>query len=143
MDRKLKAKGLALSRGLLGLLFVVAGVLHFVVPGIYLRIMPSYLPWHLPLVYVSGAAEVLGGVGLFVPCLRRAASWGLVALLIAVWPANIWMAVAHLPTPGILGESWAQWVRVPLQVPLMVWAWWCGRPTFSEARRGAAGSAGG
>ncbi len=122
-----KAEGLTLARGLLGLLFVAAGTLHFIVPAVYLRIMPPFLPWPLVLVYVSGAAEMMGGVGLFVPRVRRAAAGGLVALLIAVWPANVYMAMVHLAAPGILGERWAQWVRVPLQLPLIGWAWWCGR----------------
>ena len=132
MSGKSKAKGLALARVSLGLLFVVAGTLHFSLPRVYLRIMPPYLPCPLLLVYISGAAEMLGGIGLFMPRTRRAASWGLVALLVAVWPANIWMAMAHLAAPGIMGESWAQWTRVPLQVPLMLWVWWCGRTHLSD-----------
>jgi uncharacterized membrane protein len=112
-----------IGRTILGVLFIVAGSLHFFAPEIYVKIMPPYLPWHLALVYISGAAEVLGGVGLFVPSLRHAAAWGLVALLIAVMPANIYMATAHLPAPGIMGQSWAQWLRLPLQLPLIYWAW--------------------
>ena len=111
------------SRVLLGGLFLVAGSVHFIAPAAYLRIMPPYLPWPSALIAVSGAAEMLGGLGVLLRPTRRAAAWGLVALLIAVWPANIYMAVAHLPAPGVMGESWAQWVRIPLQVPLIVWAW--------------------
>jgi uncharacterized membrane protein len=80
------------------------------------------------LVIVSGMAEILGGIGLLVPFTQRAAAWGLVALLVAVFPANIYMAVAHLPAPGILGQSWAQWLRLPLQIPLIFWAWRYARP---------------
>jgi uncharacterized membrane protein len=75
------------------------------------------------LVWVSGAAEIAGGLGLLVKPLRRPAAWGLIALLIAVWPANIYMATAHVAAPGIFGHRWAQWLRVPLQLPLIAWAW--------------------
>jgi uncharacterized membrane protein len=107
---------------LLAIIMIIAGSLHFAIPDPYLKIMPSYLPWHLPLVYISGAAEALGGIGLLVPMTRHAAAWGLVVLLIAVLPANIYMATAHLDIPGIMGQSWAQWLRVPLQLPLIYWA---------------------
>jgi uncharacterized membrane protein len=108
---------------ILAVLFLVAGALHFAFPQVYLKIMPPYLPAHLLLVYISGAAEMLGGLGLLLPFSRRAAAWGLVALLIAVLPANIYMATSHLRVPGIMGQNWAQWLRVPLQLPLIYWAW--------------------
>ena len=113
------------ARLLLATLFVAAGLLHFAVPKIYLKIMPPYLPWHRALLYISGAAEILGGLGLMIPMtmLRHLAAWGLIALLIAVLPANIYMATAHLPVPGIMGQSWAQWARIPMQLPLIYWAW--------------------
>ena len=104
-------------------LFIIAGSLHFIAPPLYLKIVPPYLPVHLPIVYISGAAEILGGIGLLIPSTRQAAAWGLVALLIAILPANIYMATAHLPAPGIMGQSWAQWLRIPLQLPLIYWAW--------------------
>ena len=112
-----------IGRYLLALLFLVGGALHFAMPAPYLRIMPPYLPWHLPLLWISGVAEMLGGLGLLVKTTQRAAAWGLIALLIAVWPANIYMATAHLALPGIAGETWFQWLRVPLQLPLIGWAW--------------------
>ena len=108
--------------------FVVAGTLHFVLPGSYTRIVPPELPAPSLIVAISGVAEIAGGVGLLVPATRRAAAWGLVALLICVFPANIYMAAAHLPLPGILGKSWVQWLRLPLQFPLIAWAWYCTRP---------------
>ena len=108
---------------LLAVLFLLSGSLHFLAPHLYLRIMPPYLPAPLTLVYISGAAEILGGAGLLIPATRQAAAWGLVALLIAVLPANIYMATAHLAVPGIMGQSWAQWLRIPLQAPLIYWAW--------------------
>jgi uncharacterized membrane protein len=111
------------GRILLAILFVAAGMLHFAATRVYLRIMPPYLPWHTALIYISGAAEILGGIGLLIPLTRHTAAWGLVALLIAVMPANIYMATAHIAAPGIMGQSWAQWLRLPLQIPLIYWAW--------------------
>jgi uncharacterized membrane protein len=112
-----------IGRLLLAVLFLVAGSLHFFLPAAYLKIVPPSLPAHLAIVYVSGAAEILGGVCLLFPPTRHAAAWGLVILLVAVLPANIYMATAHLPAPGIVGQSWAQWLRIPLQLPLIFWAW--------------------
>lgn len=108
---------------LLALLFIVAGSLHFVFPQTYLKITPPMLPAPLTLIVISGVAEILGGIGLLVPFTRPLAAWGLVVLLIAVLPANIYMAVAHLRFPGVMGQSWAQWLRVPLQLPLIYWCW--------------------
>jgi uncharacterized membrane protein len=99
-----------------------AGLQHFFFPAPYLRIIPPFLPWPKLLLWVSGAAEIAGGVGLLVARFRRAAAYGLALLLVAVFPANIYMAVAHLPFPGLLGESWVQWLRLPLQIPLILWA---------------------
>jgi uncharacterized membrane protein len=111
------------GRTILAALFLIAGMLHFIVPQMYLRIVPPDLPQPLLLLYISGAAEMLGGLGLFIPATRRMAAWGLVALLIAVWPANFYMAMAHVRFGGIFGQNWAQWLRVPLQIPLIYWAW--------------------
>ena len=118
-----------IGRITLAVLFILAGTLHFVAPQLYLKIVPPYLPAHLPIVYISGAAEILGGIGLLVPSARHAAAWGLVALLIAILPANIYMATAHLAVPGVMGQSWAQWLRIPLQLPLIYWAWLYTRPS--------------
>ena len=107
---------------LLAVLFIVAGSLHFFHPDIYLKIIPPWLPAHLAILYISGVAEILGGLGLLFPQTRHAAAWGLVTLLIVILPANIYMATAHLPAPGIMGQSWAQWLRIPLQLPLIFWA---------------------
>ena len=109
-----------LSRYALALLFVLAGSLHFVHPATYLTIMPPQLPQPLALVYVSGIFEILGGLGLLLPRTRRLAGWGLLALLLAVFPANLHMALIHqqLGIPG-----WVAWGRLPLQLPLMWWVW--------------------
>jgi len=109
-----------LSRHVLALLFVGAGLLHFLRPGIYLRIMPPALPSPLALIYLSGFFEILGGLGLLWSRSRRWAGWGLLALLVAVFPANIHMALIHeqLSIPG-----WLAWGRLPLQGVLLWWVW--------------------
>jgi uncharacterized membrane protein len=109
------------GRVLLAAFFVGAGVTHFVFPAQYIRIVPPALPAPAVLVVVSGIAEILGGVGLLLPFTRRAAAWGLVLLLLAVFPANIYTAVAHVQFPGILNQSWVRWLRLPLQIPLLLW----------------------
>ena len=104
----------------LSVFFVVAGVNHFVDPDFYTRIMPPYLPAHLELVYASGVFEILGGIAVLVPGVRVLAGYGLILLLVAVYPANIQMAIDA--TPPQSGEDWAAWVRLPLQIPLFAWA---------------------
>jgi uncharacterized membrane protein len=110
------------GRVLLAVFFVVAGAMHFAAPDLYVRIVPPALPSPRLLVAVSGIAEILGGLGLLVPWTRRAAACGLVLLLVAVFPANIYMAVVHIPFTGFFGKSWVQWLRLPLQIPMIVWA---------------------
>ena len=107
-----------LLRGLFSLIFIGAGVMHFVRPDPYVAIVPPYLPAALVLVYVSGVAEIGLGVALWIPSLRRWAAWGLIALLIAVFPANIHMAMANIGGYGI----WS-WVRLPFQPLLIAWAY--------------------
>ena len=118
----------------MGPAYVVAGVMHFVVPEAYVQVMPPVLPAPLALVYLSGIAEVALGVGVLVPQTRRYAAWGLVALLVAVFPANVYMATSGVVvqgTPfGTLDPSAAErWGRLPLQAVLVAWAWWYTRPT--------------
>jgi uncharacterized membrane protein len=113
-------------------IFIVSGVLHFFLPEPYLKIIPPFLPWPKMLLWVSGAAELAGGAGLLLRKFRRVAAYGLAALLVAVFPANIYMAVAHVPFPGILGDSWAQWLRLPLQIPMIFWALYYARPPKDE-----------
>ena len=115
-----------IGRLLLAVLFLVAGSLHFFLPAAYLKIVPPSLPAHLAIVYVSGAAEIAGGLGILIPQTRRAAAWGLVIFLIVVMPANIWMAQHPERYPGI--ALWAIWLRLPLQLPLIWWAWRYTRP---------------
>ena len=122
LENDAKENGM-IGRVLLAVFFLAAGSLHFAAPQPYLRIMPPNLAAPLALVYLSGAAEILGGAGLLIPATQRIAAWGLVVLLIVVLPANIHMATAHLAAPGIMGQNWAQWLRIPLQLPLIYWTW--------------------
>jgi uncharacterized membrane protein len=112
---------------LLGLLFVAAGVLHFVRPAAYVRIVPPFLPYPMALVYISGVAEIVGGLGLLVPGLRSWAGLWLIALLIAVFPANIYMAVAPERAGFGVAPVWL-WLRLPLQLVLIAWVAWAARP---------------
>lgn len=89
--------------------------------------MPPWIPWHLAMVYLSGAAEIAGGIGLLIPGLRRAAAWGLVALLIAVFPANIYMAVDHIQVTAHPMPAALLWGRLPLQAVLIWWVLWASR----------------
>ncbi len=110
-----------IGRTLLAILFVIAGSLHFLIPQAYVKIMPLALPAPLTLVYLSGIAEIFGGLGLLLPLTRHAAAWGLMTLLIAVLPANLNMVVDHTRFASI--PLWALWLRIPLQLPLIYWAW--------------------
>ena len=117
--------------------FVLAGLLHFFNPEPYLRIMPAYLPWHLALVYVSGLFEIAGGTGLMLPGLKRPAAWGLVALLVAVFPANVNMAVNGLPFGNQAVSAWVLWARLPLQAVFIAWLLWCtsGKPGIDRQEK--------
>ncbi len=104
-------------------LFVVGGTLHFVDPGFYRGIVPPGLPRPDVLVAVSGACEIAGGLGLLLSPLRRAAGWGLIALLVAVFPANVYLALVPSAAPGLHLPVWAYWLRLPLQAVLVAWVW--------------------
>jgi uncharacterized membrane protein len=116
---------MAILRFLLSLFFVIAGTLHFLSPQAYMQIMPPYLPHPLFLIYVSGVCEIAGGIGVLSPRLRRIAGYGLIALLIAVFPANIYMAANHLGVAGMSLPDWLLWLRLPLQALLIAWVWVC------------------
>ena len=117
-------------RWVLALLMISVGVSHFTDPDLFVRIMPAYIPWHwhLNLVYISGFFEILGGVGLLIHRTQAAAAWGLIALYVAVFPANINMAVNKIPFGGTQQPDWLLWARLPLQGVLIAWAWWMTRP---------------
>lgn len=111
---------------LIGFIFVLAGILHFIKPGMYVKIMPDYIPWHKAMVYISGAAEIAGGFGMFVSEVRNAAAIGLILLLFAVLPANIDMAVKAYKKYGLTGYTWILILRLPLQFVLAYWVYWAG-----------------
>ena len=115
-------------RWLLTAFMVAAGANHFIDADAYVAVMPSALPAHLLLVYLSGVAEIAGGLGLILPATRRLAAWGLIALLLAVFPANVNMAINHLSLGGREVPAWTLWARLPLQAVLIAWAWWFTRP---------------
>ncbi len=109
-----------------GLLFILAGANHFRSPQFYLQIMPDYIPWHLPLVYISGLAEMVGGAGLLIRKTRHAASWFLILLLVAVFPANVDSALNGSQFQGREVAAWILWARLPLQGVLIAWIHWLG-----------------
>jgi uncharacterized membrane protein len=112
-------------RWVLGLFFVMAGIAHFLRPGIYAKIVPPYLPWPRGLVYLSGICEVALGVLVLIPRFTAPAAWGLIALLIAVFPANVYMA----QNPGLFPKlsPVLLWLRLPFQGVLIAWAYWISR----------------
>jgi uncharacterized membrane protein len=110
----------------LGVLFIGAGVNHFVIPNTYKQIVPPSLGDPELLVRVSGVAEIAGGVGVLVPRTRRLAGFGLIALLAAVFPANLYMA--RNPERFAKIPGWALYARLPLQPLAMWWAWRVTKP---------------
>lgn len=112
------------ARFFLAIFMVGVGVLHFVAPKTFIAIVPKFLPAPRELVLISGFFEIVGGVGLLIPRTRRAAGLGLIALFVAVFPANINMAVQNMPIGG-KQYPLLLWLRLPLQFALMAWAWWC------------------
>ena len=108
-----------------GVFYVIAGALHFVNPDFYMKIMPLYLPFHLALVYLSGLVEILLGIGLIYRPMRQYAAWGIIALLIAVFPANIFLAFNEGAQEAIgTNQLEALWIRFPIQLLLIIIAWW-------------------
>lgn len=108
------------------LLFAASGVNHFSHTAWFMRLMPPYLPWHRELVLLSGAAELLLAVLLLSPRHSRLAAWGLVALLVAVFPANVHMAMTSGTPAAAMPEvsPLLSWLRLPLQSVLLAWALW-------------------
>jgi uncharacterized membrane protein len=111
---------------LYGVLFALAGANHFMHTDFYLNIMPPYLPWHTALVYLSGVIEMVLGVMLLFRRVERLAAWGMIALIVAVTPANIQMAIHPELYPDYSPTT--LWVRLALQSVLIAWAYWYTRP---------------
>lgn len=120
----------SITRIVMAVAMMAVGVLHFVVPNGFVSIVPRWLPQPLLLVQVSGFFEMLGGAGLLVPRVRRAAGIGLVALYVCVFPANINMVV-H-PELGGSVPVWALWLRLPFQLVFIAVALWVSRPNAPE-----------
>lgn len=108
-------------RYVLGILFIVAGLYHFIHPLFYLRMMPSYLPAHLFLIYLSGFLETALGILLLIRQFTRLAAWGLIALVVMIFPANIHMAMNPQLFPDI--APLALWLRLPFQAVFIAWAY--------------------
>ena len=115
------------ARVVLAASIIAVGEAHFARPDPFVKIVPAYLPVPWTLVYVSGACEVLGGIGLLIPRWSRAAAWGLVALFVAVFPANVNQAIHRIEIEGIPHNPTLYWARLPLQAVLIAWAWWLTR----------------
>ena len=124
MSEDLEKKGnRSLWRILYGVFFILAGSNHFFHAASYVKIMPSYLPWPAELVAVSGFFEIALGLLLCIPATSRWAAWGLIALLIAVFPANIQMALHPNLYPAF--NPVFLWLRLPLQGVLILLAYAC------------------
>lgn len=105
---------------LMAAFFVYAGVSHFTKKHFFMKAMPPYIPNHELMVILSGITEILFGIGLLFPQTKLLAAWGIILLLVAVFPANIYMA-----TSGKFKKipQWLLWLRLPLQVVLIIWAY--------------------
>jgi uncharacterized membrane protein len=114
------------SRGALAGFFGFAGAMHFVVPRSYESIVPHWLPRRHEAVIISGIAEIIGAAALLPPSSRRLARWWLLGLLLAVFPANVQMALTPERVPGLnlhRVPRWTLWARLPLQPLAMLWVW--------------------
>lgn len=112
-----------MARFFSGPVMILAGINHFVMPDVYEKIIPPELPGPRALVYISGVAEILGGLGTMHPRTRRAAGWFLIATLVAVFPGNIYMAANAEDFPGVPGGAAALYARLPLQALFIYWVY--------------------
>jgi len=106
---------------IMGGLYILAGLLHFIKPRVYMKIMPPYLPYHKELVYLSGLCEMGFGAMVLFPSTQSVGAWGLIITLIGVFPANIYMLTSYKGK-----RTWyriALWLRLPIQFALIYWAW--------------------
>jgi uncharacterized membrane protein len=118
-----------MARLALAILMTLMGVGHFLAPADFAAMVPAWLPAPRALVFVSGLAEVAGGVGLVMQPVQRAAAIGLILLYIAVFPANINMAVNHISPRGMHVSNALLWARLPFQFLFIAWAWWLSKPS--------------
>jgi uncharacterized membrane protein len=136
-EKPRRERARAVVRVLLALAMVGVGIDHLADPTPFVNIVPKELPAPLALVYVSGVCEIALGLGLLVPKIRRLAGLGLVALYVAVFPANINMAIRGLsPNPEHPIPSWIAWARLPFQILFIALAVWVSkRPNDAKDRR--------
>ena len=108
--------------------YVFAGINHFIHPAMYIAVVPSYLPSPAALVLISGIAEILGGIGVLMPDgfvfprIRAFSAWGIVLMLMVFLLVHINMCLHPDQFPAL--PLWAIWIRLPLQIPLIAWAWY-------------------
>ncbi len=105
--------------------YIYVGIQHFIDPSWFVQIMPPYLPFHYEAVYISGFFEIIFGILILVPKTRYVASWGLILLLISVYPANIYLAFNQAPQQAIgISQFFASWIRLPIQFIFIGLAYW-------------------
>ncbi len=113
-------------------IYIVSGMIHFIDADAYIAIMPGYLPWHSQLVFLSGVAELTLGIGVLVPATRMVAAWGIILLLIVIFPANLSVAMNDLAYVGDEPSTLLNWLRLPFQLVLIAWAYWYTKPDVTE-----------
>ncbi|KPQ33352.1 MAG: putative membrane protein [Phormidesmis priestleyi Ana] len=123
---------------MLAVFILIAGIAHFVVDEPFIRIVPDFLPHPAALVYISGVIEIGLAIGLLMPFagVRSLAAWGMIALFIAVYPANLNMAFNHIKITGIPDSWWFHGIRLPFQFVLIAWAYWLTNPDETPSRSG-------
>ena len=110
-----------------GVAFIFTGISHFLIPEKFMEMMPPFLPAPPFLIYLSGVFEILGGIGLIISKTKKPAAIGLILLLLAVFPANIYVALNNIQLGGFMNYAIYQWLRLPMQFVLIGWVWWCSR----------------
>lgn len=115
-----------ISLYVIAIFYVAAGINHFVNPEFYKKIMPSWLPWHLSLIYISGVAEIILGVLLLPVQTRNWTAWGIIILLVVVFPANVQMMLNYKEQQS--PHLWLAVIRLPLQLLLIWWAYQFTKP---------------
>jgi uncharacterized membrane protein len=108
------------------IMFLLIGAAHLIVPNKMVYMIDKFLPYAYALVIFTGVLEILLGTGLLFPSIQYYAGWSLMVLLVLMFPANIYVAVKHLPAPGeISGSPWYTWSRLAFQPVYILWIWWC------------------
>ena len=122
-----------IMRILFGLSFIGASTFHFITDA-ELKIIPPFLPWRRAALYISGVFEVLGGIGLLIPRFKRSAAWGLAALLVAIFPANVYHALKNVQVGGFMNTRLYHVIRLPLQGVLIWWILWSASDTDEKKK---------